>query len=314
MIIGEYEILGQIKQGLEEAEKAGMVKQPLRNLFHHALQVGRRVRDETGISKNALSVSSVAVHLAAKAIGELNQCKVLVIGTGEAGRLVAKALHERGVTDIITTSRSQDNATALAATLGGHSINISSLSTELAKCNIVISCTGAPHTILDFQTVETAMAARINLPLMIIDIAVPRDIEPEVKQINNVFLCDIDDLTHVSETNRSQREREIRNAMKIIDCEMNRFTSWWQTTEVKPVITKLTRKADDIRQTQLERTLKKLRKLSPEEREIMEAMTKAIVQKILHSPIHWLKANSTDDGDRSNLINELFQLDTEEPK
>ena len=292
MIIGEFEILGQIKQGLEEAEKAGMVKQPLRNLFHHALQVGRRVRDETGISKNALSVSSVAVHMAEKAIRNLSQCKALVIGTGEAGRLVAKALKEKGVSKTITTSRSQDNASALAAALGGHAINISHLSTELTKCDIVISCTGAPHTILDFQTLETAMESRTNLPLVIIDIAVPRDVEPEAKRINNVFLYDIDDLTHVSDMNRRQREREIRNAMKIIESEMNRFIDWWQTTEAKPAISKLTKKAEDIRRTQLERTLKKLRGLSPEERESIEVMTKAIVQKILHDPIYWLKSNS----------------------
>ena len=314
MIIGEFEILGQIKQGLDEAEKAGMVKQPLRNLFHHALQVGRRVRDETGISKNALSVSSVAVHLAAKAIGDLSQCKALVIGTGEAGRLVAKALRERGVSDIITISRSQDNASALAATLCGHSINISNLSTELANCDIVISCTGAPHTILGCQTVEIAAAARVNHPLVIIDIAVPRDVEPEVRRIKNVFLCDIDDLTHVSETNRRQREREIRNAMKIIELETKRFTSWWQITEAKPIISNLTKKAEDIRRAQLDRTLKKLRELSPEERESVDAMTKAIVQKILHSPIHWLKVNANDREDQVRLVSELFQLDTKEPK
>jgi glutamyl-tRNA reductase len=256
----------------------------------------------------------VAVHLAAKVIGELNACKALVIGTGEAGRLVAKALQERGVTDITTTSRSQDNAAALAAILGGRSISISNLSTELAKCNIVISCTGAPHTILDFQTVETAMEARNNHPLMIIDIAVPRDVETEVRQIDNVFLCDIDDLTHVSETNRRQREREINSAIKIIDCEMNRFSLWCQNTEAKPVITKLTKKAESIRRTQLERTLKKLRELSPEERESLEAMTKAIIQKILHNPINWLKTNSTHGEDWGRLVNELFQLDAEDSK
>lgn len=314
MIIGEFEILGQVKQGLEEAEKAGMVKQPLRNLFHHALQVGRRVREKTGISRNALSVSSVAVSLAAQAIGDLSKCKALVIGTGEAGRLVAKALKEKGVSQITTTSRSQENASALAAALGGHSINISNLSTELATCDIVISCTGAPHTILDRQTVELATSARVNRPLVIIDIAVPRDVEPEIRQIKGVFLCDIDDLTHVSELNRKQREKEIRSAMRIIDSEMERFASWWQTTEAEPIISSLTKKAEDIRRAQLDRTLKKLRKLSPGEQQSVEAMTKAIVQKLLHNPIQWLKENADAREDHTKLVSELFQLDTKEPK
>ncbi|MBM4452541.1 MAG: glutamyl-tRNA reductase, partial [Chloroflexi bacterium] len=313
MIIGEFEILGQVKQGLEEAEKAGMVKQPLRNIFHHALQVGRRVREKTGISKNALSVSSVAVSLAAQAIGDLSNCKALVIGTGEAGRLVAKALKEKGVCQITTTSRSQENASALAAALGGHSINISNLSTELATCDIIISCTGAPHTILDRQTVETAIATRSNRPLVIIDIAVPRDVEPEARQVKGVFLCDIDDLTHVSELNRKQREREIHSAMRIIDFEMERFASWWQTAEAEPIISRLTTKAENIRRAQLAHTLKKLRELSPEEQENVEAMTKAIVQKLLHDPIQWLKENANTSEENVKLVGKLFQLDTKEP-
>ena len=314
MIIGEFEILGQVKQGFDEAEKAGMVKQPLRNLFHHALQVGRRVREETGISKNALSVSSVAVHLAAQAIGELSKCKALVIGTGEAGRLVAKALKERGVSQIVTTSRSQENALALATALGGSSVNISNLSSEIATCDIVISCTGAPHTILDRQTLEEATATRVNRPLVIIDIAVPRDVEPEVRQVKGVLLCDIDDLTHVSELNRKQREKGIRSAMLIINAEMERFASWWQTTEAEPIISSLTKKAEDIRRAQLDRTLKKIRELSPKEQEGLEAMTKAIVQKLLHSPIQWLKENANATEDHARLVSELFQLDTKEPK
>ncbi|MBM3148624.1 MAG: glutamyl-tRNA reductase [Chloroflexi bacterium] len=310
MIIGEFEILGQVKQRLEDAEGAGMVKQPLRNLFHHALQVGRRVREKTGISKNALSVSSVAVSLAAQAIGDLSKCKALVIGTGEAGRLVAKALKEKGIWQITTTSRSQENASALAIALGGHSINISNLSAELATHDIVISCTGAPHTILDRQTVEAATETRDSRPLVIIDIAVPRDVEPEVRQIKGIVLCDIDDLTHVSELNRKQREREIHSAMRIIDSEMKRFASWWQTTEAEPIISSLTNKAENIRRVQLDRTLKKLPNLSPKEQESLEAMTKAIVQKLLHNPIQCLKENANAKEDYINLVRELFQLDT----
>jgi len=312
MIIGEFEILGQVKQSLEEAEKANMVEVPLRNLFHQALQVGRLVREKTGISKNALSVSSVAVDLAAKAIGDLGSRKALVIGTGEAGRLVAKALKERGISQITTTSRSYETAAALAIALGGSSVNIGNLGEELCACDIVISCTGAPHFVLDLRTVQDAMQARSGRPLVVIDIAVPRDVEPEVRQVDNLFLYDIDDLIHLSNLNRKQRQTEMRRAMGIVKAEMKRFALWWRTTEVRPVISSLVKKAEDIRRAQVDMTLKKLHDLCPEEQENLEAMTKAIVRKILHDPIQHLKDNAHKRDDYVSLVNELFQLDKED--
>jgi glutamyl-tRNA reductase len=313
MIIGEFEILGQVKNSLEEAEKAGMVGHPLRTLFHQGLRVGRQVREETGISKNALSVSSVAVDLAAKAIGDLSGCRALVIGTGEAGRLVAKALKERGVTRITVTSRSYEKASDMAKSLGGSSVDIGSLGQELTSCDIAISCTGAPHFILDLKTLENAMAVRSNRPLVIIDIAVPRDVDPEVKRLDNVFLYDIDDFTHISERNRKQRETEIKKATEIIESEVKRFSSRWQQMEVKPVISSLVGKAEAIRRAQLEMTLKKLRHLSADERQSLEAMTEAIVQKILHDPIHHLKNDAGQREDYVRLVAALFGLDRDKP-
>ena len=314
MIIGEFEILGQVKNSLEEANKARMVGHPLRTLLHQALRVGRQVREETGISKNALSVSSVAVALAAKAIGDLTRCKALVIGTGEAGRLVAKALKERGIAQITATSRSYEKASALAKTLGGSSVDIGSLGQELINCDIAISCTGAPHLILDLKTLENAMSARANQPLVIIDIAVPRDVDPAVGRLSNVFLYDIDDFTHISERNRKQRETETQKAMEIIESEVKRFTSRWQTMEVKPLISSLVEKAEAIRQAQLKMTLKKLRRLSTEEQQSLEAMTEAIVQKILHDPIQRLKRDAHGRDDYIRLVTELFQLDKDKPE
>jgi glutamyl-tRNA reductase len=313
MIIGEFEILGQVKQSLEKAKRAGLVELPLRNLFQQALRVGRCVREKTGVSKNALSVSSVAVELAAKAIGNLTNCKALVIGSGEAGRLVAKALKERCIAQITTTSRSYKKASALAAALGGNAVGIDNLSQQLANCDIIISCTGAPHFILDRRTIENALQVRANKPLVVIDIAVPRDVEPEVRQISNVFLYDIDDFTYLSELNRMQREAEIESAMEIIETEVERFTAWWQAIEVKPIISSLVEKAEDIRQRQLSMTLKKLRQLSPEEQERLDAMTKAIVQKILHDPIQCLKNDAHSREDYITLVKELFRLDRDEP-
>ncbi|MGB8706675.1 MAG: glutamyl-tRNA reductase [Dehalococcoidia bacterium] len=314
MIIGEFEILGQVKNSLEEANKARMVEHPLRTLLHQALRVGRQVREETGISKNALSVSSVAVELAAKAIGDLTRCKALVIGTGEAGRLVAKALKERGVANITTTSRSYEKASALAKSLGGSSVDIGSLGQELTGCDIAISCTGAPHLILDLKTLENAISARENQPLVIIDIAVPRDVDPAVGHLSNVFLYDIDDFTHISERNRRQRETEIQKAVEIIESEVKRFASRWQAMEVKPLISSLVGKAEAIRQAQLKMTLKKLRRLSTEEQQSLETMTEAIVQKILHDPIQRLKKDAHGRDDYIRLVTDLFQLDKDKPE
>jgi glutamyl-tRNA reductase len=239
----------------------------------------------------------------------LTRCQALVIGTGEAGRLVAKALKERGIAQITATSRSYEKASALAKALGGNSVDIGSLGQELTNCDIAITCTGAPHLILDLKTLEKAMSARSNRPLVIIDIAVPRDVEPEVGRIRNVFLYDIDDFTHISKLNRKQRETEIQKVMEIVESEVHRFISSWQDMEVKPVISNLVGKAEDIRRAQLGMTLKKLRKLSAEEQESLEAMTKAIVQKILHHPIQHLKKDSPEREDYIALVNELFQLD-----
>jgi glutamyl-tRNA reductase len=309
MIIGEFEILGQVKNSLEEAERAGMVGHPLRTLLHQGLRVGRQVREKTGISKNALSVSSVAVDLAVRVIGDLSSSRALVIGTGEAGRLVAKALKERGVTQITVTSRSYEKATDMAKSLGGGSVDIGSLGHELSVCDIAISCTGAPHFILDPKTLENTMSARSNRPLVIIDIAVPRDVDPGVERMDNVFLYDIDDFTHISDHNRKLRETEIKKADEIIECEVKRFSSRWQQMEVKPVISNLVGKAEAIRQAQLEITLKKLRHLSADERQSLEAMTEAIVQKILHEPIQHLKKDSTQREDYIRLVTALFGLD-----
>lgn len=311
MIIGEFEILGQVRHALEEAEKTHLVRLPLLNLFRHAVRVGRRTRAETGISKNALSVSSVAVDLATRVVGDIHQCKVVVIGAGEAGRLVAKASRERGASQIVVVSRSQERGVALATMLHGIWVPMENLTQELATCDVVISCTGAPHSILKLGLVEETMSIRPEHPLVIIDIAVPPDVEYQVKQLNNVFLYDIDELTKVGDSNHKQRQNEIQSAMEIVDDEVARFMLYWQELKVRPVISTLVRKAEHIRQAQLALTLKKLPRLADEERVYLEAMTKAIVQKILHEPIQSLKSNNHKKEEYIQVINEPFRLDRE---
>ena len=314
MIVGEYEVLGQVRQALESAEKAGMVNLPLRRIFQNAIRTGRRVRDETEISKNAFSVSSVAVDLATKVVGSLEDCRMLVIGAGEAGKLVAKAANDRGVSQIVVASRTQERASNLTKMLGGIPINMNNLVKELSACNIIVTCADAPHCILDVPQVEAAMRVRPEIPLVIIDIAVPRNVEPAVTQINNVFLYNIDDLSKISVQNRRQREGEIEKVGDIIEAEVKDFFTWWQDLEVRPVVAALMKKAEEIRRSHLNRTLKKLPPLSEEEQYSLEMMTRAIVAKILKEPIHSLKANGRHDLGYAEMVRELFQLDVEKCK
>jgi len=309
MIVGEFEVLGQVKQALETAEIAGMVNLPLRHVFQNAIRVGRRVRSETGISKNALSVSSVAVDLAAGIVGNLKKCKMLVIGAGEAGRLVAKVAKERGASQIIIASRTKERAQDLAVKLQGIPIGLNSLTDELSSANIIVTCAGAPHRILDRRRAEEAMKKRPELPMVIIDIAIPRNVEPEVAQIRNVFLYNIDDLTEISDSNRKQREAEIHRAEEIISGEVNKLVSWWQVLEIRPVVSALMSRAEGIRSIQLNKTLRRLPPLSAEQRESLESMTKSIISKILKDPIQYLKANG--NGDYCQMVKELFHLNME---
>ena len=314
LIIGEYEILGQVGNALETAEKAGMVNLPLRHLFQGAIRTGRRVREETGISKNALSVSSVAVDLAAQVIGDLEDSRLLIIGTGEAGRLVAKASKDRGVTQIAVASRTLERAAELASLLGGKPVEMDNLTEELITCDIVVGCASAPHALVAAERIESVMRHRPDSPLVIIDIAVPRNVADNVAGLKNVFLYNIDDLTEISEANRKQREEEIARASEIIRGELDKLSAWWHGLETRPAVSALMEKAEAIRSTQLDTTLKKLRPLSQEEKDYLEAMTKSIVVKILKDPLHYLKSNSVSNGDSAELIRQVFRLKVESPE
>jgi glutamyl-tRNA reductase len=310
MVVGEFEILGQVGQALELAEKAEMVNLPLRRVFQSAIRAGRRVRGETGISKNALSTSSVAVDLATRAVGDFQNCKILVIGAGDAGKLVVKAAKDRGASQIVVASRTRGRASTLAKELGVISIDLSRVVEELSTYDVVVTCAGAPRRILDLHRVATTMKTRQSR-LVVIDIAVPRNVEPAVGQINNVILYNIDDLTQISKLNRKQREAEMQKAKDIIAAEVNKLASWWQTLKVRPVVSALMTKTEDIRCTQLDKTLKKLPQLSDEERDSLEAMTKSIVTRILKEPIQYLKANVNTDRDYAEIVSELFRLNGE---
>ncbi|MFH1002773.1 MAG: glutamyl-tRNA reductase, partial [Chloroflexota bacterium] len=236
MIVGEYEVLGQVGQALETAEQCRMVNLPLRHLFQSAVRTGRRVREETGISQNALSVSSVAVELATRVVGDLTGCRLLVIGAGEAGRLVAKAARDRGTPEILVASRTRQRAEALAASLNGVATELEQMDEMLPTCHLLVTCADAPHWIVNARQVAAAMARRPRQPLVIIDIAVPRNVEPAVRQIQNVRLYDMDDLSGIAESNRRKRAGEVPKAEALIEAGVEGFLSWWRAFRVQPVV------------------------------------------------------------------------------
>jgi glutamyl-tRNA reductase len=312
MVIGEFEILGQVGTALDAAEKAGTTNLALRQLFRNAVRTGRRVRDETAISRNAVSVSSVAIDLITNVVGSLADSKMVVIGAGEAGRLVAKTARERGLTRLFVTSRTRDRASELAGELEGTVFSLVDLGEEMKTADIVVACTNAPHWIMDCEQVSRVLDGRNGTPLLIIDISVPRNIEPAIGGLANVFLYNIDDLSRISQANREGREAEIQKANDIVDDETTRFFDWWQTLKNRPVVTSLMSKAEEIRRSNLEKTVKKLRPLSDEEMENLEAMTRSIVTKILHDPIQCLKKSGEDNGDYAAVVSEIFRLNREE--
>jgi glutamyl-tRNA reductase len=307
MILGEYEVLGQVRQALQDAESTGLISLPLLNLFQQAVRVGRRARLETGISRNSVSVSSVAIDLAKKTFGDLSNCKVLVISAGEASKLAVKALVKHGISQLIVTSRSYEKALALASAHGGKAIPFHHLKEPLIEADILISSSGAPHFILEPSVVAEAMQSRPHRPLVLIDIAVPRDIDPRVKDIENVYLYDIDDLETVSGSNRRQREKEKEKVMTIIDAEVAKFMPWWHSLDAVPTITALVSKAERIRRTQLTRTLSRMQ-MSDEDRAAIDAMTQTIIKKILHDPIRYLR-NSDQRDNYIQAVQDLFDLD-----
>ncbi|MEX2245671.1 MAG: glutamyl-tRNA reductase [Dehalococcoidia bacterium] len=294
MVIGESEILGQVRGAFTAATAAGTHTVALSRLFHTAIRVGRRARSQTHIGRHAVSVSSTAVALARKTLDGLDGKTVLVISAGEAGKLTARSLAEAGVAKMLVTSRTAERARELAADLGGTPIAFERLADALAEADIVITATASPEHIIDRVMIERAMAGRPQRPMLLIDIAVPRDVDPAAGSLPGVHLSNIDDLQEVARANMHLRRGELSQVEAIVEEEVARFGDWLRTLEAVPTISALNARADEIRLAELERTLAKTQ-LSPADRKRIEAMTAAIVKKLLHDPIRRLK---TPDGER----------------
>lgn len=315
MILGEAQILGQVKDALHAALNANSAGVHLSRVFRQAVEVGKRVRTETGIGQNAVSVSYAAVELARKIFGDLKGKAVLIVGAGETGELTARTLAAHGATAILVANRTYERAVELAERFGGEAFGFDSLGECLERTDIVISSTGAPHVVLEFELVRQAMRRRQHRPLFLIDIAVPRDIDPQVNSLDNVYLYDIDDLQTVVERNLAKREQEIERVERIIAEETAAFSRWWSARQMVPMIRALKAYGEEIQERELQRLFNRLPHLSERERELIRSSARVIVNRLLHQPVVGLKEVSEHEHHGpvyADVLRRLFGLKSEE--
>jgi len=310
MVVGEPQILGQIKDAYRVAHAESVTGRVLNKLLHKTFSVAKRVRTETQIGDRAISVSFVAVELTKKIFGKLEGREVLVIGAGEMCELACRHLIASGVRRVVVTNRTEKRAEEMAQQFGGETIPFDRLYEALLRVDIVVSSTASSTFVLSKDIVSQVIKTRKNKPLFFIDIAVPRDVDPEVNTIDNVYLYDIDDLREVAEANMKNRGEEAQRAESIVDAEVEVFWRWSQAQDVTPVIVALRDRVDQIRKNELDKTLRGLGQLGDREREALDTMTASIVNKILHKPISALKQTRANSDATYYLeaIRELFGL------
>ena len=289
MVVGEYQVLGQVKEALEAAREHESAGPLLGTLFETALSVGKRARTETAIGRGAFSVGGCAVELARQIFGTLGGKHILVIGAGKMSEATARNLISAGASTVFVANRTFQRAQELAAEFSGKAVHLEALPEALKEADIVISSTAAPHPILTEQQVGAAMRARRNAPLFLIDIAVPRDIDPAAAQLDNVYLYDIDDLSSVVAEDASARRREVARVEAIISQETGRFMHWYRSLAAAPAVTALRDKFEQVRRQELERLQRKLAHLSEADRAAIEQMTASLINTLLHDPAVRLK-------------------------
>ena len=311
MILGEAQILGQVKEAYSLARDLRSTGLVLNQLFEKAFSIAKKVREETGIAERSVSISSAAVELAQKIFDDLENHTVMLVGTGEMAELAAKHLISYGVKTVYVTSRTYDRAVNLARTLNGSALDFEAFKNELHRADIVITSTSAPNFIIKKEMVEKAIHERKNKPIFFIDIAVPRDIEPGINDLENVYLYDIDDLQVVVSANIKEREKEAENAMNFISQEVTKFNNWVGTLDVVPTIVEIRKKAENIRNQEIEKTLKKISHLSEEDKQLLRQMSSSMINKILHKPTIKLKQKTQSEDGHVYLkaIRHLFHLD-----
>ncbi|MBT0664059.1 glutamyl-tRNA reductase [Geobacter pelophilus] len=314
MVVGEPQILGQIKTSYgyaAEFKSSGII---LNRFLHKAFSVAKRVRTETKIASSAVSVAFAAVELSRKIFDELNDKTVMLIGAGEMCELAAKHFLNNGVRGVMVTNRTFERAERLADEFGGRAVKFEDLFDYLHKADIILSSTGAPHCIIGPKDLEEVMRRRKQKPMFFIDIAVPRDIDPKVNDVENVYLYTVDDLQEVVQANLAQRAEEAKKAEDIVNQEIGQFFKWLSSLEVTPTIVALRAKFDEIRRAELEKTLSGWKDLPPDGQKRLEGLTNAIMNKLLHPPTSLLK--KAGQGGRTDLyidaLRALFELQTED--
>lgn len=311
MIVGESQILGQLKEAYRWAADKKCTGPILNKLLHKAFSVAKRVRSETRIGSSAVSISYAAIELSKKIFGSLENKKVLLIGAGEMAELAAEHLVGNGAKDVVVANRTLERALDLAKRFNGSAVGLDEVSGQLEKVDIIVSSTGAPGIILHKADVKPLMRNRRNKPLFFIDIAVPRDLDPALNDLDNVYLYDIDDLNNVVELNKAERDKEAVKASRIVDEEALKFQDWQAGLAITPTIAALREKGNRISRIEIERTLPRLKNLSDKERKSIEKMAGAIVSRILHDPVMYLKSESCKDQSdmKVDFFRSLFNLE-----
>jgi glutamyl-tRNA reductase len=315
LVVGEPQILGQVKDAFQVAATRQCVGPVLTRLFHTSFGVGKRVRSETALGEGAISVGFAAVALARKIFGRLDGRRVLVVGAGEISTLTAQHLRAQGVGEIAITSRTAAHAEALAVDVDGRAIPWSEMRAALATADIVITATGSARPILTRADIETVTARRRGEQLFIIDIAVPRDVEASVGEMEQVFLYNVDDLQAIVQENLSRRSSEIVHAEAIVSEEVERFAAWRRSRGAVPTVVALRQRFEQIRRAELQRLVHILGGLSPEARASVDEVTRLIVEKLLLAPTAQLKALPDEETQTAytEAVNRLFELRNDAP-
>lgn len=313
MIVGEAEIQGQVKRAHELALVEGASGPVLSRLFHGASAAAGQARNETGIGEKGVSVSSVSVDAAARALGDLSRRRALVVGAGDTAGQVARALGERGARTAYIANRHFDRACELAGRFGGEAVRMDRLPAQLEAADLVISATNSPHHLIDPEMLEPVMEAREGRPILLVDLAVPRDIDPGVRATAGVSVSDIEDIQAIVERNAGSREAEAVRAKRILESGADRFERWLASLEVLPTVIALREAADEIARRVLAENEARWNDLSGEDRERLETVARTIVSRMLHHPTVRLKqsAGSEDVYRKVDALQELFGLDPE---
>ena len=315
MVVGEPQVLGQVRRAYSVALEAGTAGRVLNRLVHHAFRTAKRVRSETGIAASAVSISYMAVELGRKIFGSLKGQTVLLVGAGEMAELSARHLVQAGAARVMVANRTLETARKLASDFGGEAVEFAGLAQHLAQADIVICSTGASDYVITVEMAREALGARRNRPSFIIDISVPRNVAPEASRLPNLFLFDIDDLESVIASNIREREREAERAELIVDSEVMQFQRALRALDIGPTIGALRDKLQQIARDELERYRQRLGPLSPEQEKAVEALLVSTVNKISHPVMHRMR-RSYDAGDEENIQawREIFGLEDEKER